>query len=88
MFFYKIYDDCDSLSYFKSSLSYENIMKYIEMFKAENDVYLNTEFFKFLKKVDKEFEEIEVNEIFYWFTVNRLLIFWPQANYIIIKISE
>lgn len=65
MYYYKIYDDCDNLNYFKSSLPYEHIVKHIEKFKSENEVYLNVKFFEFLKKVDSEFEEIEINEIFY-----------------------
>jgi len=65
LFYYKIYDDCGNLNYFKSSLSYKDIVKCIEEFKTNNDEYLNTTFFEYMKTLDKDFQEIEINEIFY-----------------------
>ncbi|MCX7833690.1 MAG: hypothetical protein N2490_05720 [Ignavibacteria bacterium] len=65
MFYYKIFDDCGNLNYFKSSLPYKELDKCVEEFKNRNNEYINEKFFSYLKEIDKDFEEIEVNEIFY-----------------------
>ena len=65
MYYYRIFDDKDELSYFRSSLPYEKIKQLIEQYKKGKDIYINSDFIDFLKKEDKSIEVITIDRISY-----------------------
>ena len=65
MYYYRIFDDKDELSYFRSSLPYEKIKQLIEQYKKGKDIYINSDFIDFLKKEDNSIEVITIDRISY-----------------------
>ncbi len=65
LFYYRIYDDKEKLNYLKSSLSHEEVEKWLKEYENSHQKYLNPEFINFLSKHDPEAEIIEISDISY-----------------------
>ncbi len=65
MYYYRIFDDKEEMSFFKSSLEYDRIVVLMKEYEKTHDEYINMDFIAFLKEKDKEAEIIEVNNISY-----------------------
>lgn len=65
MYYYRIFDDKDELSYFGSKLPYERIKELIDEYKKGKEIYINAEFISFLKQEDDSIEVISIERISY-----------------------
>ena len=65
LFYYRIYDDKEKLNYLKSSLSHEEVEKWLREYERSHQKYFNPEFIEFLSKHDSEAEIIEISDISY-----------------------
>ncbi len=65
LFYYRIYDDKEKLNYLKSSLSHEEVEKWLKEYENSHQKYFNPEFINFLSKHDPEAEIIEISDISY-----------------------
>lgn len=65
MYYYRIYDDKEELSFFKSSLERGNIEELKKEFEQGRKIFTNAEFLEFLRKKDREAEIIAITEVDY-----------------------
>ena len=65
LFYYRIFDDKEKLNYLKSSLSHEEVEKWLREYEGSHQKYVNPEFIEFLSKHDPEAEIIEISDISY-----------------------
>ena len=65
LFYYRIFDDKEKLNYLKSSLSHEQVEKWLREYEGSHQKYINPEFIEFLSKHDPEAEIIEISDISY-----------------------
>jgi hypothetical protein len=65
IYYYRIFDDTEKLNYLKSSLSHEEVERWLREFEKTHQQYLNPEFISYLRKHDSEAEIIEINDISY-----------------------
>jgi len=65
MYYYRIYDDKEELSFFKSSLERMRIDELKREFEQGRRVFTNAEFLEFLRKKDEEAEIIAITEVDY-----------------------
>ena len=65
LFYYRIFDDKEKLNYLKSSLSHEQVEKWLREYEGSHQKYVNPEFIEFLSKHDPEAEIIEISDISY-----------------------
>jgi hypothetical protein len=65
LFYYRIFDDKEKLNYLKSSLSHEQVEKWLREYEGSHQKYVNPEFIDFLSKHDPEAEIIEISDISY-----------------------
>ena len=65
LFYYRIFDDKEKLNYLKSSLSHEEVEKWLREYEGSHQKYINPEFIEFLSKHDPEAEIIEISDISY-----------------------
>ena len=65
LFYYRIFDDKEKLNYLKSSLSHDEVEKWLKKYENEHQKYFNPEFINFLSKHDPEAEIIEISDISY-----------------------
>jgi hypothetical protein len=65
LFYYRIFDDKEKLNYLKSSLSHEQVEKWLREYEGGHQKYVNPEFIEFLSRHDPEAEIIEISDISY-----------------------
>jgi hypothetical protein len=65
IYYYRIFDDTEKLNYLKSSLSHEEVERWLREYEKSHQKYLNPEFISFLHKHDSEAEIIEISDISY-----------------------
>ena len=65
LFYYRIFDDKEKLNYLKSSLSHEEVEKWLREYESAHQKYFNPEFINFLSEHDPEAEIIEISDISY-----------------------
>jgi len=65
LFYYRIFDDKEKLNYLKSSLSHEQLEKWLREYEGSHQKYVNPEFIEFLSMHDPEAEIIEISDISY-----------------------
>ena len=65
IFYYRIFDDTEKLNYLKSSLSHEQVERWLREFEKTHQKYFNPEFISFLREHDPEAEIIEISDISY-----------------------
>ena len=61
----KYKDDKEKLNYLKSSLSHEEVERWLNEYEKTHQKYFNPEFINFLHEHDSEAEIIEVSDISY-----------------------
>lgn len=65
MFYYRIYDDHEEMSFFKSAIDEKSVREHLAVFEKEHKQYFNSDFVAFLKTKDPQAESIEVHNITY-----------------------
>jgi hypothetical protein len=65
MYYYRIYDDKEKLSFFKSSLDQRVIDELKKEYEKGRQVFTNEEFLEFLRTKDPEAELISIAEVDY-----------------------
>jgi hypothetical protein len=65
MYYYRIFDDTEKLNYLKSSLSHEEVERWLRDYEKTHQQYLNPEFIDYLREHDPEAEIIEISDISY-----------------------
>jgi hypothetical protein len=65
LFYYRIYDDKEEFSFFKSSLTRKQIEELVKEFEKTHKKYINATFVKYLKKQDPAAEIIKVADVSY-----------------------
>jgi len=65
IFYYRIFDDTEKLNYLKSSLTHEEVERWLRDYEKTHQRYLNPEFISYLREHDTEAEIIEISDISY-----------------------
>jgi len=65
IYYYRIFDDTEKLNYLKSSLSHEEVERWLREYEKTHQKYLNPEFIGYLHEHDPEAEIIEISDISY-----------------------
>lgn len=65
IYYYRIFDDTEKLNYLKSSLSHEEVERWLREYERTHNQYLNPEFISYLREHDTEAEIIEISDISY-----------------------
>ena len=66
LFYYRIFfDDNEKKNYMKSTLTHNQVEKYLKVYEKTHQKFLNSEFVDYLKKYDKKTEMIEISDISY-----------------------
>ncbi|MBP1683071.1 MAG: hypothetical protein H6Q27_635 [Ignavibacteriaceae bacterium] len=65
IYYYRIFDDTEKLNYLKSSLSHEDVERWLRDYEKSHQRYLNPEFINYLREHDSEAEIIEISDISY-----------------------
>jgi len=65
IFYYRIFDDTEKLNYLKSSLTHEEVERWLRDYEKTHQRYLNPEFISYLREHDSEAEIIEISDISY-----------------------
>jgi hypothetical protein len=65
IYYYRIFDDTEKLSYLKSSLAHEDVERWLRDYEKSHQRYLNPEFISYLREHDSEAEIIEISDISY-----------------------
>jgi hypothetical protein len=65
LYYYRIFDDKEKLNYLKSSLSHEEVERWLNEYEKTHQKYFNPEFISYLHEHDPEAEIIEISDISY-----------------------
>ena len=65
IYYYRIFDDTEKLNYLKSSLSHEEVERWLREYERTHQKYFNPEFISYLREHDSEAEIIEISDISY-----------------------
>jgi len=65
MHYYRIYDDHEEMSFFKSSFNEKTVREHLVAFEKDHKQYFNSDFVAFLKTKDKDAETIEIHNLTY-----------------------
>jgi hypothetical protein len=63
--YYRIYDDKEEESFFKSKLDNQKIKQLLKEFESSHQEYYNNDFFVFVKEHDPDAAMIKVQSLYY-----------------------